>query len=281
MTAALQKALNRERSHVGRSAYQDRVKAILLECETPSVAGELADDLSRIPAGTNHDEIGWVDVQERAVRILAAKERAVFVTSDQMYADAGVIDKARMDGYRVVVVPDRLASRLPGLRDLTDKPVLDVGGYFEEWTRSFAFDFVSPESLDAVEKSVWARLPDLLELTGAHGKRVTTVLISNTMRAQRGGFEAEGLWEENARRMIVKRSALGSLRDFARVVLHETGHASSRGADHFTRDFEGAVDELLGIAGAAAVGSLPSAGDEIAGATRPSANHPRTRTPSG
>jgi len=56
-TAQLQRALNRERANVGRSAYQDRVKAILLKATSDVIAEQLAQDLTRIPAGTNHDEI--------------------------------------------------------------------------------------------------------------------------------------------------------------------------------------------------------------------------------
>jgi hypothetical protein len=252
VTAALQKALNRERTNVGRSAYQDRVKAILLRCETPGVANELADDLARIPSGTNHDEVTWLDVQERAIQILAAKGRAVFVTADQMYVDAGLIEKAKMDGYRVVVVPDRLASRLPGLRDLEGNQVLDIGGYVEEWNRSFEFDFVDPVALNQKEKRIWEWLPALLKVASPHSKRVKTVVISNTLRIDRGGYETEGLWEDGLRRIVIKRSALDSLRHFAQVILHEVGHASSNGSDHFTREFESRLDELLGITGAEA-----------------------------
>src|SRR5438552_10041060 len=55
-TAQLQRALNRERTNVGRSAYQDRVKAILVKSKSVAVAEQLVQDLTRIPAGTNHDE---------------------------------------------------------------------------------------------------------------------------------------------------------------------------------------------------------------------------------
>src|SRR5207245_4950810 len=41
-TAQLQKALNRERSNVGRTAYQDRVKSILLKSKSAAVADQLA-----------------------------------------------------------------------------------------------------------------------------------------------------------------------------------------------------------------------------------------------
>lgn len=50
--AALRKALNRERSNLGRSAYTERVKSILLACKSFSVAQALANDLKNFEQGT-------------------------------------------------------------------------------------------------------------------------------------------------------------------------------------------------------------------------------------
>src|SRR5262249_8275027 len=47
MTTALRRALNRERSNVGRGAYTDRVKAILLGCEANEVIDALVADLQK------------------------------------------------------------------------------------------------------------------------------------------------------------------------------------------------------------------------------------------
>ena len=46
-TAALRRALNRERSNVGRSAYTDRVKSILLACDQDDVIDALVADLQK------------------------------------------------------------------------------------------------------------------------------------------------------------------------------------------------------------------------------------------
>jgi hypothetical protein len=51
-TAALRRALNRERSDVGRSAYNDRVKAILLACDQDEVIDTLVADLQKYERGT-------------------------------------------------------------------------------------------------------------------------------------------------------------------------------------------------------------------------------------
>lgn len=249
-TAQLQRALNRERTNVGRSAYQDRVKAILLKARSDVVAEHLVEDLQRIQAGTNYDEITWLDVQEQAVRILAARGKTVFVTSQQLFIHGATVQEARQDGYRVIVIPDRLLARLPSLKDLNGNPILDLSAFVQLWNASFQYDFVAPSKLNAAERKVWRILPELLRLAGAHAKRVKEVLISNTMRLDEGQYETEGVWDQP--RIVVKRSVLESPRHFARVVLHEIAHASS-GANHGSIPFMAAIDDLAGVSAVEAI----------------------------
>lgn len=244
-TAQLQRALNRERTNVGRGAYQERVKSILLKCRSENVAKALADDLMRLPQGTNHDEITWLDVQEQAVRILATRGKSVFISAHQLAIMGATVQEARQDGYRIIFVPDRLVARLPSLRDLNGNPVLDLGAFVKAWNASFEFDFVDPARLNKAEKESWAILPELMRLAGDHAKRVKEVRISNTMRLDEGQYETEGLWDSGL--IVVKRTVLESRRHFARVVLHEIAHASSN-ANHGSIPFMAAIDDLAGIA---------------------------------
>ena len=62
LTAAIKKALNRERTNVGRTAYSDRVKSILLACKGKIVADQLVTDLRQFQTGILHDELKWSDV---------------------------------------------------------------------------------------------------------------------------------------------------------------------------------------------------------------------------
>ena len=244
-TTQLQRALNRERSNVGRSAYQDRVKAILLKAKSEAVAEQLVQDLTRIPLGINHDEITWLDVQEQAVRILATRGKTVFVSSQQMFTMGSTIQEARADGYKVIVVPDRLLGRLSKLRDLKGHPILDISGFVQVWNASFTYNFVDPAKLNKKERIAWAILPELIRLAGAHPKRVKEVRISATMRLDEGAYETEGVWDSP--NIVVKRSVLDSPRHFARVVLHEIAHASS-GGNHGSLAFMAAIDDLAAVA---------------------------------
>ena len=69
LTKKMRNALNRERTNVGRSAYTDRVKDMLLELRSAVVAQILADELTRMERGTNCDEVKWNDVAVHACKI--------------------------------------------------------------------------------------------------------------------------------------------------------------------------------------------------------------------
>ena len=59
---------------------------------------------------------------------------------------------------------------------------------------------------------------------------IRTILISETMRLE-GLEEAVGVWEPREERIVIKRSQLRSLRDYAATLLHETAHATSGAID--------------------------------------------------
>jgi hypothetical protein len=68
-----------------------------------------------------------------------------------------------------------------------------------------------------------------------------------------GSGEAVGLWEELSGRIIIKRSQLHNLVEYAGTLLHEAAHARS-GASDVTRIFEQELTQLLGIVAASTLG---------------------------
>jgi hypothetical protein len=253
LTKALRAALNRERSNVGRQAYSDRVKAILLACSSPTVAGELANDMAQFAAGKSHDETGWLDVSLHACKVLNAHKQVVFVTATQLYTGAGLIGRAKADGYEVVVVPESVAAKLPTLEDIEGNAIRDLNEYGDEWNASFEYQFVDPGALTPEENAVYALGEKVLMLLAREAKRVGAVRISETMRINRyDGNEAVGVWDEASRQVIVKRVQLKNPETFLATLLHEIGHAYS-GADDVDERFEDALTHLLGRTGAAAV----------------------------
>ncbi|MFA4819955.1 MAG: ATP-binding protein [Candidatus Aenigmatarchaeota archaeon] len=244
MTAAMKRALNRERTHVGRTAYSDRVKSILLECRSKDVAELLVDDLKEYQTGHLHDELNWIDVSVHACRLLNASDKVIFVTPFQLIDAKELVDRAKNDGYKVITIPDTVSEKIRGLKDFKGNPIRDIEEYEHEWNESFEFKFVKPEKLTKDEKGVFDRTKDIFDLIGGKPKNVKEILISETMRLEKVGFfEASGLWESP--RIIIKRSQLRNLEAYAGTLLHETAHAIS-GKEDVSREFELKLTEFLG-----------------------------------
>jgi len=252
LSAALRRALNRERTNVGRGAYTDRVKAILLASSAPAVADALAEELARFEYGRTHDELQWMDVQIHACRVLNAAEEVVFVTSQQMFNNSKLVDYAKADGYRVVVVPVALAAKLPGLKDAHGESVRDLDVFYQEWDDSFTFSFIDPDQLDPPERVVFDQTRRIMTLFGRKRPRVSKVLISETMRVDRSGCEFAGLWRPEDRSIVIKRDQLQGLPSYAGTLLHELTHAAT-GTDDRTLEFEEALTRLLGHVAKAAI----------------------------
>ncbi len=247
LTSTIRKAMNRERTNVGRSAYSDRVKSILLACETPEVAGPLMNNLKDYQKGTLHEEVGWLDIQEHAVKILSAKTRAAFFTSNELMRAGDVVGDAIHSGIEVVVIPEKLRERIRGQVDISGKPIRDLSQFVQELSDSFEFTFIEEEDLTQTERKVFGIVDVLFTLIGGRPVDIKKISISETMRKDPESFiEAEGLWIPSEGHIICKRTTLENSAKFAGVLLHETGHVIS-GASDCSRIFEHELTRLLGI----------------------------------
>jgi hypothetical protein len=247
LTKKIRQALNRERTNVGRSAYTYRVKSILLSCKSKEVADCLVSDLSNYSTGRMHDELTWIDVQEHAVRILNAEEKVVFLTAEELITATNMVDEARTSGYRIVAIPENLRDRVRGQRDVQGGEIRDLRQFYAEYDDSFEFRFINPRRLSRAEKKVFRKTSRIFNLVGGKPRKVKDVWISETMRKDPRSFvEANGCWQPESQRIIIKRSALRSLSAYAGTLLHETAHATS-GAGDVSRDFELELTSLLGM----------------------------------
>lgn len=234
-------------TNVGRSAYTDRVKAILLACNTATVAITLAQDLQNLDRGTAHDELQWTDVQLHACRILSASGQIVFVTSDQLQSGGVLITRAKQDGYHVVVIPSSLALKLPTLQDIKGQPVQTLDIYRQEWNDSFQFTLILPDQLTPEERIIYDLTRPIMHMVSKQIMKVKEVLISETMRLNHYDTnEAVGLWEESTQRIIIKRSQLQRRDVYAATLLHSYLSALSE-AEQGTLEFEEGLTEALGV----------------------------------
>lgn len=246
-TKKLLQSLNRERSNVGRSAYSDRVKSILLECTSNESAELLVDDLQNMQTGVTHDELQWIDVQLHACKILSSKEKVLFLTAYDLMDGGKYINYAKEEGIRIVTVPDNLALKLQSSKDLNGNEFRDLDVFAAEWNQNFEFKLVDYKKLSKREKEVFDHKDTILNWFPHQRKAVKTIVISETMRPDNySGDDALGLWEPANKRIIIKRSQLSTVQAFTGTLLHELVHAFT-GTDDVTLEFEQELTRMLGI----------------------------------
>ena len=262
LTGAMRKALNRERTNVGRSAYTDRVKAILLASGDKDVARRLASTLDGYGSGTQPDEMKWVDVSAHACKIHNEAARAVFVTPAQLERNVDAVDQAKRDGLTVTVVPEAVRAKISGATDASGNEVRDLNVYRQEFNKSFEYKFVEPADLADAERAVYDMTPDILAMARL-GLGNIPVKISETMRMTATDCTT-GVWEPTKGWIIIKRDALSSAEEYAGTLMHEAAHAAS-GAPDASREFEEALTRLLGRAAIAAVTTSGAAGESGGG----------------
>ncbi len=246
LTSEMRKALNRERSYVGRTAYTKRVQSILLDCKTKEVAQLLSEDLQKLEKGFSCDEIKWSKVSTHAVRILSEKqENTLFVTSGELASNKMfLIDEAKRKEENIVVIPESVAAKIPALTNFSGQAVRNLDQYIEERRQSFQFTFIRPEHLTDSETKVFQLTDKIFSLIGGRPGIIKELAISETMRPG-DTLNTVGLWLPGERKMIILRSQLQSLSKYASTLLHESAHALS-GAPDISREFESQLTKLLG-----------------------------------
>ncbi|MGH7171018.1 MAG: ATP-binding protein [Gemmataceae bacterium] len=265
LTTAMKRALNRERTNVGRTAYTERVKAMLLASNAEDVAQALAEDLGKMQWGTHHDEVNWTDVAVHAGQVLSASAKVIFaaphelspgaegdVSLAEVESNRDSLDHAAAEGYRVITVPESVKHHLQGVTDLKGEPIRDIGTYRKEWSDSFEFAFVEENRLTPSERQVFGLRGELAKLVGGLPAGVREIKVSETMRPDVAAVNASGLWEPEIGRIVIRRSQLRSLEAFAGTLLHELTHAQTGHTD-LSRGFEDGLTEALGRVSAGAL----------------------------
>lgn len=248
LTAKLKKALNRERSNVGRTAYTDRVKSILLECKTERVIKNLVDDLQEFGNGTKHDELSWQDVQLYASQQLRKlQSNATFITSEDLQQNPSIVDEMKRGGYNPVVIPSNLANKMEDYnKGAKDGETFTTTNQFISDTQSkFKPTIISIEKLTEAEKKVYGKTEAILSIIGGKPAQVREIQITDKIYDSEFYYETVGLWQPEECRILIKRKQLRSISEYAGTLIHECAHAKS-GAGDVNRDFESELTSIIG-----------------------------------
>lgn len=242
------KALNRERTNVGRSAYGDRIKSILTACNNSYVLNTLISDLEKISLGTNHDEISWTDVSLYTTKKMSSKQKDItFISAQEAVEAPDLVDKIMTEGYKPVVLPNNIINKIDNYnRDAeTDSKVNTILNFTENERKNKNIIPLRENELTSKELSIAYQTKKILSLIGGRPKNVQKIVLSEEIYTSELLSSTVGLWENDKNRIVIKRSQLESLSAYAGTLLHECIHALS-GASDVSRQFEIELTSLIG-----------------------------------
>lgn len=243
LTASMRKRLNRERQNVGRTAYADRVKAILRAATTPAVERALIDQVRSRASGDQRDEMAWVEISQKALNLVNRQSNVVFFTEQQLGAHPNIVDTAKADGYGIVVVSEQQHARLEAQVASGGAEVRTMQAYLNEFKSSFQYRILSLADLSPEERLIYEQWPKIASLAGHQRSDVPPIQISETVRLT--ADDSVGVWDVNLKSIIIARKCLASIERFAGVLLTEIAHAMSGGPD-LSRAFESELNRYLG-----------------------------------
>lgn len=246
---SIKKALNRERSNVGRSAYTSKVKEILLRCHSYAVVKAMIDDISNFSGGTQHDEIKWSDVHMHAIKMMQKSDpTAAFITPEKMQAVPSVIDDMRRGGYNPIVIPTSIERKIDNENSTVffdSEKITTVERYIKKQNDEFNPEVVAYSDLTEGEKAVFDLAPTIIKAIEAEEVQVSSIEIVTKMSLDTYGAVKVGLWQPTSRRIFIHRSQLASVADFAGTLIHEYAHAMSDEGD-VSREFESMLTKIIG-----------------------------------
>jgi hypothetical protein len=227
----IKKALNRERTNVGRAAYSDRIQSILLATKTEKVAELIGREFKRIQSGDMYDELGWINVQEHAVDLLNRTGKYVFLTSWEVMLYPNMMDDIRRDNKEPLIIPENLRHKIKGNNDFDGNPIVDINQYVSNYNDSFEFDFVQESDLSKSEKKIYG---------------YTNEIISNNIRKDYFDNSVTlGVYDSSEELIVIHRNALKTLKSFSGTLVHEIIHAKT-GLPDVNRDFETELTNMIG-----------------------------------
>ena len=241
--AALKKALNRERSNVGRSAYSEIVKKMVRKSTNEEVIECLINELGNFSAGTQADEARLTDVQVHAIKMYNQQKKIVVISSTNSYRmDENDKEIIRESGRKGIIVPDTVFNKVNGENDYNGNPIGTLDVAKKEYNDNFVYDFVNEAQLSKAELRIWNMRERVFEFYGNRKYR-NRIRISNNINSVTSG-DTLGVYTPDEDGIIIKRSQLKDVESFFETLFHEVAHATSKHKDN-TRDFENELGKII------------------------------------
>lgn len=182
ITKAIKKELNRERTNIGRSAYSDRVKSILLNCKSEEVAKKISNDMENSQNTKIHDELQWKDIFIHACKILNAKKEVVFVSTHDFVNNSSTIqDIVNFSNRQVIHIPDYIEKEVSGQKYIEGNIICDVQKVITDANKKIEYMFIKFEELSESEQEVFNKTKEVINIIEIMPKFVKQIKISENM----------------------------------------------------------------------------------------------------
>lgn len=247
ISAAMKKALNRERSNVGRTAYADSVKKLLLKSQSEIVIQQLINELKNLNTGTGHDEINYVDIQAHAMKTYNAQKSVIYVSQMEAYQLSNDDKEKIVESEReLVIVPQNAFDKIKDSRDIKGNVMGTFNLVREEYNDKFEYIWVLPKELSTERKIVWEKYHIVMDWLKDNKWR-HRIKISKTINEYSSG-DTKGVYDPKENAIIIKESVLDNENDFYEVLIHEYIHATTGYPDN-NRNFEHELGKIIGEMG--------------------------------
>ncbi len=244
ISAQIKKAINRERTNVGRSAYSETIKKILLSSLSSDVAATLQKDILRMEYGDCHDEQKWIDIQEHSLKILNSNKNILFITTQELIEHPDLVDEAKGIGLQIVNIPQNLADKIHNQLDPNGDEMNNLSKFIDDRNSNFSFDFISYDDLSEDEKKIYDYTSLILKLVNINNINHYEIKIAERLQESADFAQPKGICYLH--NIIIKRSELKSLSAYSEVLIHEAIHASS-GYGDVSRNFEIELSRVIGV----------------------------------
>lgn len=253
LSAAMKKALNRERSNVGRTAYAEIVKKLLLKSNSEIVIQQLVNELKNLSTGGGYDEINYVDIQVHAMKTFNTQKPVVFISQLEAYnLSNDDREKIKDSGRELVIVPQNAFDKIEKSKDINGNAMGTFDLVRREYNDNFEYIWVLPKELSSKRKLVWEKYSIVMDWLRDKKWR-NKIKISKTINEYTSG-DTNGVYDPLEDAIIIKESVLDNENNFYDILFHEYIHATTGYPDN-NRDFENELGKIIGKMGVELFGS--------------------------
>lgn len=245
ITTQIKKSINRERTNVGRSAYSESVKRIILSCNNELVINFLKEDFLKIDLGQAHDEMSWVNIQEYVARFINKDSKVLFVDTQEILENTNLIDEAKESGFQIIPIPTSLANKIQDQTDIDGNKINNLSNFITNRNENFEYKYIPLEALSFSEKEIFAKTDKILSLANICLSDYD-IQFSENMQNSYDFMPMKGICNHTDKTIIIKRSELSSLSSYAETLIHEALHATT-GYSDVSRNFELILSKTIGV----------------------------------